>query len=171
MERLSVPLIKQQSELACGVAALRMVLQYYGKDVSSEEIIKSVGGVTKQGIKVIKLAEFARSLGFDVECYSYNEKLAKDKAKIKKPSKSDLIKFLKRKVPVIIAVRSFLLFNNKPSKMGHFIVITGYDDGIFLYNDPWSGEEHSIKEEELMFAWFNNILESSGYLIAIQLKS
>ena len=169
MKKLSVPLLKQK-KLACGPTALSMVLQYFGKEVSPEEIVKKIGGLMKSGIKTIKLADFAKSLGFKVECYSYNEKLAKGKAKIKKPTKYDIIKFLGKGLPVIIAVRSFILFNKKYSGHGHFIVITKYEKGKFWYNDPWGEKEHIINEDNLMFAWFNNVLGSSAYLLVLQPK-
>ncbi len=169
MKNLAVPLLKQ-NKMTCGITALRMVLLYFGKNISSEEIIKKVGGIKKYGVRTIKLAEFAKNLGFKVYCYSYNKKLAKGKARIKKPSKLDIIKFLKKKLPVIISVRSFLLFNEEPSKAGHFIVITKYEKGRFWYNDPDDGKQHKIKEDELLFAWFNNILDSSAYLLVLQPK-
>ncbi len=169
MQKLSVPLLKQ-GKLECGPTALRMVLHYFRKNVSSDEIIKGVSGIKKYGVRTIKLADFARNLGFKVYCYSYNQKLSRGRAEIKKPAKSDILKFLKEKIPVILAVRSFLLFNKKPSSRGHFIVITKYEKGWFWYNDPKDGKQHQIKEKDLVLAWFNNILNSSAYLLAIQPK-
>ncbi|MEW6295138.1 MAG: cysteine peptidase family C39 domain-containing protein [Candidatus Diapherotrites archaeon] len=141
MRKLSVPLLKQD-KLTCGVTALRMVLQYFGKDVSSSEIIRKIGGIKSYGIRTIKLADFARSLGFRVECYSYNKKLAKGKAEIRKPAKFDIIKFLKK-----------------------------HEKGRFWYNDPKDGKHHKIKEDDLMFAWFNNVLGSSAYLLVLYPKN
>jgi len=169
MQKLSVPLFKQ-GKLECGPTALKMVLHYFGKEVSSNEITKKIGGIKKYGVRTIKLADFAEKLGFKVYCYSYNKKLSKGKAEIKKPAKSDIIKFLKKKLPVIIAVRQFLLFNEEPSDMGHFIVITKYENGRFWYNDPEDGKLHQIKEDDLMFAWHNNVLDSSAYLLVLQPK-
>ena len=169
MQKLSVPLFKQ-GKLECGPTALKMVLHYFGKEVSSNEVTKNIGGIKKYGVKTIKLADFAERLGFKVYCYSYNKKLSKGKARIKKPAKSDIIRFLKKKLPVIIAVRSFLLFNEEPSDMGHFIVITKYEKGAFYYNDPRDGKRHQIEEENLLFAWYNNVLDSSAYLLVLQPK-
>ncbi|MBU0636521.1 C39 family peptidase [Candidatus Micrarchaeota archaeon] len=169
MKRYSVPTLKQV-KLNCGITALQMVLQYFNKDIPSSEITKQIGGIKKFGVRTIKLAEFAKSLGFKVTCYSYNKKLACGKATIKKPDKKDIQKFLKKKIPVILAVRAFILYNQKPSKMGHFIVITKYKKGKYWYNDPKDGKKHQIKESDLLFTWHNNILESSGYLLAIEPK-
>lgn len=169
MKNLPVPLLKQ-GKLECGPTALRMVLQYFGKKVSNMAIVKKIGGIKKYGVRTIKLADFAERLGFKVYCYSANRKLAKGEAKIKKPAKSDIIRFLKKKLPVIITVRQFLLYHEKPSDMGHFIVITKYENGQFWYNDPEDGKQHKIKEEDLMLAWLNNVSDSSAYLLVIQPK-
>jgi len=145
-----------------------MVLKYFGYSFSDKEIIASIDGIKKYGVRTIKLAEFASKLNFNVECLSYNKELARRKAKIKKPNLKDILKFLKRKIPVIIGVRSALLYNKeKLREMGHFIVITKYRKNIFWYNDPYDGHQHRIKENDLAFAWYNNVLDSSAYLLAI----
>lgn len=114
------------------------------------------------------MAKFAQDLGFKAECFSYNKKLAKGKAKVKKPLRSDIVKYLERNIPVILAVRAALLHNKEELKdLGHFIVVTKYKNNTFWYNDPYDGKRHRIKEDELLFAWHNNILDSSAYLLAI----
>lgn len=165
-ENMKVPLSRQKKN-SCGLTALHMVLKYFGKDVSENQIIRSVGGIKKYGVRTVRLAEFAKRFGFKVECLSYNKRLAGSKAKIKKPNMKDILKFLKKGIPVILAVRSSLLYGEKPSEMGHFIVVTGYKNGIFWYNDPHDGKRHKIAEEDLLFAWFNNVLDSSAYLLTV----
>ncbi len=144
-----------------------MVLAYFGKDVQEGKIIKFTGSIKKYGLRTIRLAEAAKKLGFEIECLSYNKKLANGKAKIKKPDVNDLLKYLERDVPVILAVRSSLLYDEKLTEVGHFIVISGYKNGVFQYNDPIDGKIHKIGEEALRFAWFNNVLDSSAYFLAI----
>lgn len=164
-EDMKIPLLRQKNN-TCGPTALRMVLKYFENDVLENNIIKSIGGIKKYGVRTIKLAEFAKKSGFEIVCLSYNRKLAKGKAQIKKPSKEDILKFLRKNIPVIIAVRSFLVYGGKPSEEGHFIVVMGYKNGIFWYNDPHDGKLHKIAEEDLLSAWFNNALDSSAYLLA-----
>lgn len=119
-------------------------------------------------MKCIRMCEYARRLGYRVHCFSFNEKKAKGLAEIAKPRKDLIIKYLKKGVPVIITVRMFLLWNWKYSKVGHYIVLTKYDKGYFWYNDPHFAKEFRIKEDDLIFAWHNNILDNSGYFIAIE---
>lgn len=163
---LKVPRYKQKRN-TCGVTALRMVLAHFAQEVSEREIIQAVGGLKKYGVRTVKLAYVADKLGFKTSYFSLNRKLADGNAKIKLPEVRDILNFLKKEIPVIINVRSSLLYDEKPTTQGHFIVITGYKDGRFVYNDPYDGKSHRIAEEKLRFAWFNNVLDSSAYLLAI----
>jgi uncharacterized protein YvpB len=163
---VNIPRLKQLKN-SCGTTALRIVLKYYGNNVSESEVIKSVGGLKRYGVRTVTLAEFARKLGFKVCCLSFVKHLADNKTKIKKPTLTDIHKWVKRGVPVIVNVRSALLYNTKPTKQGHFIVITKYQKGYLSYNDPSDGKNHKITEESFQFAWFNNALDSSAYLLAI----
>ncbi len=137
-------------------------------DVKLKEIIRGTGGIKNYGVRAIRLASFAKSLGFEVECYSCNKRLAKGKARIKDPSKHDIINFLGKRLPVIISVRYFLLYGKKPSSMGHFIVVTKYEKGKFWYNDPKDGKGHTINEKDLMVCWLHNAIDSSAYLLVLK---
>jgi len=166
---MKIPLYKQINSRSCGPAALRMVLAYYKTKIPEKEIIKHTGGLKKYGLRTIHLADFAEKIGFKIECLSINKKLAKGKAKIRKPAIKDIIKHLKKQTPVIIAVSSNLLFNRKSTTPGHFIVITRYNKGFFWYNDPKDGKQHKIKDKNLLSCWYNNnALDSSAYLLAIK---
>ena len=153
--------------MTCGPTALKMIAAYYGRDITEKEVLEIVGGLKKYGVATIKLAEAARKLGFKTESYSFSEKHAKGHAKIKKPDTEDILKFLKKKIPVILLVRSFILFGQKKNNDGHFIVITGHKNGKFEYNDPKDGKAHTISADELRFAWFNRVIDMSAYLIAV----
>src|SRR4030042_669876 len=171
MKKIQVPLLRQ-SKKACGPTSLAMVLKYFKKDIPLKEIIQNVGGIKSFGVRCIDLADYARELDFKADCYSYNEKLAKGKALIKKPSKELILKYLNRNLPVILAVRTCLLRDLEFTKEGHFIIITKYANGKFLYNDPSNGKGFSISENDLIFSWYNNILDSSAYMLVLEpLKS
>ena len=166
MKNLFVPLLKQ-GKMECGPTSLRMVLKYFGKNITKEEIIKKIG-LKKYGVRTIDLANFARNLGFKVYCYSNNKILFLGKANIKKPSKSDILNFLKIGLPVIISIRSYVLFNEERSEEGHFIVIVGYENKKFIYNDPYVGKQKNIGENKLMKALKENSLDSSAYLLVLK---
>ena len=165
--KIQVPLFKQTDSLSCGPTALRMILAYFGHDVSEDQIIKNLGGIKKYGVRTISLREYASNLGFKTTCFSFNKKLSKGRAIIKKPKKTDILKFIKKGVPVIVAVKASILHDKETSQLGHFIVITAFESGVFCFNDPRDGKEHKITEDEFLFAWHNNILNSSAYLLAV----
>jgi ABC-type bacteriocin/lantibiotic exporter with double-glycine peptidase domain len=70
--KLRVLKIKQKNKVGCGAAAMSMLYKYFGKDISEEEIIKEVGGLTKWGSFVTDHAFMARKMGLKVICHSYN---------------------------------------------------------------------------------------------------
>lgn len=167
---MKVPRLKQRPN-SCGTTSLRMVMAFWGKDVSEKEVIQGVGGLKSYGVKTTKLAEYARDLGFNTYCLSYNKKLADSRVKIKMPDTEDILIYLRKKVPVIVNVRHSLIYKRPLTRVGHFVVLTGYKKGVFQYNDPRDGKSHHIKEGHFKFAWFNNALDSSGYLLVIYPKT
>lgn len=144
-----------------------MVLAFYGKNISENKIIKEVGGLKKYGVRTTKLAEFARILGFKTRTLSLNKKLADYKTQIKRPDIRDILRYLKRGIPVILSIRYSLLHNEKLKKDGHFIVISGYEKNHFWYNDPEDAKKHKIGNNHLKLAWVSNAEDSSAYLLAI----
>ncbi|MFH1802223.1 MAG: C39 family peptidase [archaeon] len=114
MKKLKVPLAKQKEKQTCGPAALKMVLHFYGQRFSETKIKNKIGGTKRSyGVRTTKLAKFARSLGYNVKCFSYNKKMAEGEAEIKIPSEKDITTFLKKGVPVVLAVNSSVLFDRK----------------------------------------------------------
>ncbi len=165
---MKIKVYKQKNKLSCGPAALRMVMDFYSVNKSEKEIIKGVGGIKGYGVRTTDLATYARRLGFKVKYYSFNKKLTKDRAEFKKPNPELIKLFLKKRIPIILAVNSKVLYNNfKQSIKGHFIVIIKYQAGVYTYNDPRDGRQHTIKENDLLFTWYNNVLHSGAYLLAI----
>lgn len=53
-------------------------------------------------------------------------------------------------------------------RVGHYIVITGYEKDRFHYNDPGDGKKKSISGDKLIFALSNNVFDSSAYLLVIE---
>ncbi len=77
-KKLKVPFAKQKDVLGCGPTTLSMVLNYFGEQENEEKILKSLGGAfvnkrTKHaGTFCVENALYARKLGYDVVCYTYN---------------------------------------------------------------------------------------------------
>ena len=89
--------------------------------------------------------------------------------KMKMPPLNTIKKFLNKKLPVVVAVNSAVLFEKKINlKLGHYIVLTGYKNDKFCYNDQKFGKIKSISADKLIFALSNNVLDSSAYLLVIR---
>ena len=147
-----------------------MAFSFYGFKISESEIIKKMKPLKSFGSRTIDLADAAKEFNFLPTVLSFSKKKSKGKAIIKKPSRFDLQKYLSRNLPVIIPVRKYLLNDQKPSKTGHFILLTAYKDGIYWYNDPESGKTETIDEDSLLLAWFPHSIDSSAYLLFIYPK-
>jgi hypothetical protein len=83
------------------------------------------------------------------------------------PSKSLLLDCLKRKIPPIVCLSSTILYKRKRfdfkkdkyseygEPFGHFIVVSGYENGKFIVTDPNQkyGGIYKVPEDKLIFAW------------------
>jgi len=72
MMRIEVPFYKQTTVLNCGPMALRMVLDYFGEDLSIEELEKITEIKNGKGLWSIQLAIASSELGYKAEFYSKN---------------------------------------------------------------------------------------------------
>jgi uncharacterized protein YvpB len=83
------------------------------------------------------------------------------------PSESLLLDCLKKKIPPIVCLSSTILYKrkrfdfkkNKRSEygepFGHFIVVSGYENGKFIVTDPHQkyGGVYKVPEDKFIFAW------------------
>lgn len=71
----------QENEMGCGAAALRSVLDFFGKTASEKDIIHAAGGIFNNegyhGILSIHAAVALYKIGFKIHAYTYNMKLLK----------------------------------------------------------------------------------------------
>ena len=91
------------------------------------------------------------------------------KIKIIPPKEKTLIDFLKKKMPLIICLKSGILYDKK-TLMGHYLVLNGYNKNSFIVNDPYYKGEYAIKKDKLMFALQAHSIDSTAYLIKAKPK-
>lgn len=124
--------IYRQPYMDCGPTSLRMVLNFYGKNLSQEEVGKARRG---RGTTVSDMESFPRSMGFEV--YSFYD------------SKKEEMKYLLAQgYPLIVlgVTPPNWYSSGRYSGEGHYVVVLGYDDlkKIFVVNDPGPGMRMEI---------------------------
>lgn len=107
---VKTPIILQQSETECGIAALASLFAYYQFNISLEEL-RDQCGASRDGCKALTLIKIARQYGFQTEAYSMD---------------IEAVSLLEE--PVI----AFWGFS-------HFVVINGVGTDKVFINDPGQG--------------------------------
>ena len=113
-----VPVIMQLEALECGAASLTMVLAYYNKWVSPEQV-RADCGVSRDGSNAKNILKAARSYGLIAKGYRYETEELKKNGKF----------------PCIIHWN----FN-------HFVVLNGFKDNRAFINDPAKGNYYVSME-------------------------
>jgi ABC-type bacteriocin/lantibiotic exporter with double-glycine peptidase domain len=117
--KIKVPTVIQMENTECGAASLGMVLAYFGKYVSLEELREECA-ISRNGSKAINIAKAARHYGLEAGGY-----------------KAVAVESLKKlPLPIII----FWDFN-------HFVVLTGIKGNKVYINDPALGPRKIDIEE------------------------
>lgn len=75
MKKVFIPIkpLKQPDSNACSATCMRMLLSYYGLEVSNDEIFDFIVKATPEGGSFLsEIGRFVRSKGFGVDLYAYN---------------------------------------------------------------------------------------------------
>jgi hypothetical protein len=143
------------SRANCGPASLVMALAAFGRDVAVTDVRRSANrmqgttGWYDAGVAIDVLADLAGRYGLSVRWGGNHDRWSFDEVRAA----------LRHGHLVIPQVHLASLPGQERSSraVDHFIVITGFDDGRFYYNDPAfggaAGHGLAISEERLALAW------------------
>ncbi|MEI9966473.1 MAG: cysteine peptidase family C39 domain-containing protein [Candidatus Moraniibacteriota bacterium] len=129
----------------CGPASLKIVLGYYGLDVSEEELAQKTGATKDLGTTAENLKRAAEAFGFQVEIHDNCEL-------------QDIEKWLEKKVPIIVDWFTAGRSDYEPdiaSVDGHYSVVSGIDDTHIYLQDPELGTERKMQREVFNRVWFD----------------
>jgi ATP-binding cassette subfamily B protein len=112
------PFFKQQDQMDCGSSCLRMIIKYYGQNISIHKI-RRLSQSTKSGVNLLGISEAAEKLGFR----SHGVKL-------------HLEQLTKIQLP------SILHWNQN-----HFVVLYDIRDNIYFVADPSYGLISMTRQE------------------------
>lgn len=133
---LDVPHYLQSDDSTCGPASLRMVMAYYGLEMSEEDIAGACGHTYELGCRSEDMVCAAKSLGFNT--------YMKNNSKIE-----EIIQLIDLGVPVIVD-----WFCGDPPE-GHSSVVVGYDSDNLYILDPYLEEMRVVSKYDFRRCWFD----------------
>jgi|SRR3989344_1751499 len=131
--KLNIPFYKQDTEYTCGPTSLQMAFSFLGK-FKSEHTLAREAKTNKDGTTHEGMIETALREKF--YCY-VNEGSSIEEIKY----------FIHLGFPVIID------YTEPSGEDGHYAVVSGYQDGYVVLNDPWNGKNFKISEKEFISRW------------------
>lgn len=136
--RLKIPYFRQEKNTTCGVACVKMVLAFHGKEISEIELEEACE-TSWLGNTCGELVSGIKKLGFNAE--------EVDHVTIKYLSAQ-----LEKKCPFIALIDPAVLYGGLEG-FGHFVVITGIEDDKIYYHDPELDKDLTRNITDFMKAW------------------
>lgn len=151
--------VYRQGHKECGPMSLQMVMNFYGKNLIKDEIVKSMS-MNSYGTTLSEMERYAKAQKFEPYTFYGREKK---------------MKYLIAQGYPLIAVGEIPANwypNGSYTGLGHFVVVVGYDDNekVFTINDPGPGRMTKVS-----YATMKNFLSSTkfkdyGYVLCIYPK-
>lgn len=136
--KVKIPYFRQEKNTTCGVACVKMVLAFHGKEISEFEL-QDACETSWLGNTCGELVEGLKKLGFNAE--------EVDHVTIKY-----LTHQLEKKCPFIALIDPAVLYGGLEG-FGHFVVITGIEDDKIYYHDPDLDKDLTKNIADFMKAW------------------
>lgn len=138
---LKIEPFKQTDDSRCGPASIKMILSFYGLNVSEDELCDRCNWTYELGCTDFQMKEAIESYGF--ECIIFNDS-----------SLENIEDWIQREIPVIVDWFSpGIDFGDIPN--GHSSVVVNIDKEFIYLFDPELGGLRVIKREEFMRVWFD----------------
>jgi ABC-type bacteriocin/lantibiotic exporter with double-glycine peptidase domain len=137
-----------------------MVMNFYGKNLSKDEIVKSIS-MKAWGTPIAEMESYTRRQKFEsYTFYGWNEKKMKY--------------LIAQRYPLIVLgeIPSNWYQGGSYAGTGHYVVIVGYDDNEkkFTINDPGPGQKRKISYEIMKNFLSSTKFSESNYVLCIYPK-
>ncbi len=153
MKILEFPELRQTYNYDCGASALQSTLIYYGIELKENFVIK-IAKTTKEGTQIKNIVKVAQKYGLKTDSRQMTIK--------------DLKNFINKKIPVIIPLQART--KNKKIKWentwenGHYVVLIGYDDKKFIFEDPSAFIRTYLTYKEFSKRWHDLDIDEKKYI-------
>ena len=132
----------QYHDYDCFIASMFMALDYFGEEITYEELVPIVRGNDKNGLSADPHFAFDVTEGRLLATGKYTTQLA-----------SVIERELREDRPVVVAIRNMsLLAENWESKNGHAVIVYGIYNGHIFYIDPFNGERYAMSTQSFIDA-------------------
>jgi hypothetical protein len=150
---LDVPDTRQTFDYDCGAKAAQTILAYYGHDVREDGLLKALG-TTAEGTNLKDIIKVLKKFGLHVK----EGQLTPD----------DLRDAVDHGWPVLVPIQAWVsdllqVDWSKAIEEGHYVVVIGYRDGDFIFEDPSAFEKQYLPEDELLERWHDYDMDGSKY--------
>lgn len=127
---------KQNADNWCGPASLIMVLNFWGTELSQEEVADEIYDPTTNLTDISDMQSYPQRYGFETEVLDGSIIILKE--------------WISRGCPLIVLQRNSLI-----NEHGHFRAIIGYDDneGQIMTFDPIYGKNYNITYADFIELW------------------
>lgn len=136
--RLKIPYFRQEKNTTCGVACVRMIFSFYGKELNEFELEEAcetgwLGNICSELVRGVK------KIGLEAE-------------EVENVSIEFLQNELRENRPLIALLDPAVLYGGIEG-FGHFVVIKGLEDDKIHYNDPDLDKDLTKSISDFMKAW------------------
>ncbi len=171
---LPIARVKQINLCGCGLAALEMVLRYYGADIgqvnflhSDRRLQRRVEREDPRGLGEATIGVLALKRGFKVTLYGERLRVSKSFLKLhgrvvsKRTGMRLLLKLLKAGIPPIVKIPDPReAYGTEAERIPHYIVVKGIDQhGSLKVADPWYDK---TMPKEYWERWHGSIVAVEG---------
>jgi ABC-type bacteriocin/lantibiotic exporter with double-glycine peptidase domain len=129
----------------CGPASLKIILGYYGLEVTEEELAQETDAQEILGTNAESICRTAEKFGFNTKVQN-------------ECSFQDIVSWLEKDIPVIVDWFT-IGRDDYPEDVrvadGHYSVVSGLNDSHIYLQDPEIGRERKIKRDAFEKVWFD----------------
>ncbi len=131
---INVPFFKQDTGYSCGPSVVQMILRFYGKILSEEDLIQILHTRKSTGTKHGPIIDTIRENGL----YVY----------VNTESTTDELRYF-----VALGYPAIVHFIEPSSDEGHYAVVVDVGDEHVVLNDPWNGPQFKMTLIDFASRW------------------